>query len=602
MAITRVVHRVRCRKKDNKQVWADVKVVDAFTVVEPGGDERMLWVRAKDAKPFIIDDTGGKNGKGELEHCTRVSHMELVKAPDDPSQKFYIEVLDALALQPPPLHDANLAGKGMDHTKQLHGLPAKAVFGRGPFAMLMPEKDATKLIVDKTGLDLASGSQNDASRASHVNLVTEKGNTDDKTDGLNGDAVPPKKMDWCATLRMDGINLKVPGGNIAILTPKDKQEELDTTVMTTDPTTGEPCPPDNTDPNIYVTFPVNDDPNAPSIGCNVKIPVRRDGQKPIDQGALWSIERISSSFRPWFWFAEVTTPLAFSFFGDSPRWAWRGFVLWNNYPVIWILAPNAPIQSMGQFGSPDLDTCARAGNWDSSFPPVPSEWLQAAPRGAGGSFAPFGILQMTHPPLGPLPDAVPYGLALGGNNGSEIRSGRPNIFQLCGLPQPPYLHPGQPWDPFNNPVLPPSAKDAETAAHAFRDNWNSVADGFNDAINIFVPSGHDKPIFGQPPGWHWAVPWYDPAVDIAGNGASFQNAIPPGLATVAFPIELYAPATIFRIGVDQLRPDWWDTTHLELYNNPINAFISPILPPFLWSNDPWIGTNVPPHPNPPSGP
>src|SRR5579864_4503317 len=107
---TRVVHRVRCRKPDDGQIWADVKVVDAVTIVAPGGQEMLFWVRAKDAIPFIVDNTGDGNGKGSAPaSSTRISHMERIHGEDDPNQKFDIEVLDAMAFLPPPFIPADQA-------------------------------------------------------------------------------------------------------------------------------------------------------------------------------------------------------------------------------------------------------------------------------------------------------------------------------------------------------------------------------------------------------------------------------------------------------------------------------------------------------------
>lgn len=609
---TRVVHRVRCRKKDDKSIWVDVKVVDAITVIAPNGTEMLLWTRAKDADPFIVDKTGGNNGKGSADNCTRVSHMELVSGSEDPKQKFYIEVLDAIAFKPPKKFESDQSGAGLEDNEKRGGLPKSATFGTGPYALFVPESAATKFIVDNVGLGLGEGSSNGASRSGHINLVTEKGNTDEKTD--ESDSIPPKKLTWCATVKPDAVNFKVPGGNICLIIPKGLQEEVDTTKMTKDPITGDPCPPDNTDPNHYIKFPGdNSDADKPTIGCNIHIPRRTDGDKPIDQGPLWWIEKVASGFRPWFYFADINTPKAFSFFGAPGRlgsWAWRGFVLWNYYPVIWILSRNNPLIPMGQFGSPSLDLCARIGDWDFSFPPVPSAPFLAPPRpftsNESTPFGPFGILQMTHPPLGAPPAGVPYGVVA---PGSDIFDGRPNIWQLTGLQQPPRLDPTKAWDPFLNPYTPPSAKDAEDAAKKFKVNWNTVAQGHNTFIEGYVPGGgvsNGAPSYSQPPGWAWAVQWYDGFLGHGNPGgdfrASFQNGIPPGVATQFLPLEIYAPATSWTLDIDQLRPDWWDCTHLELYANPLNAFLPLVLPPFLWSNDPWTGSNHPSHPNPPSGP
>lgn len=636
---TRVVHRVRCRNPKDKSMWVDVKIVDGVTVLTPNGTEMMVLLDNKNAQPFIVDATPGGNAKGDAGKCTRSSHMELVVGGDDALQRFYVEILDAIAFQPPVKFDSDQIGRGLDDNEKRGGLPKTATFGKGPFALIMVESKARKYIVDNVGLGLDEGDPKDASRSMHVCMVTEKGNTDDKTD--ESDEIPPKKIGWLATVRADGVNFKVPEGNICILVPKGKQDEVDKTVLTTDPFDGKPCPPDNTDPNIYVAFPKEGDPNFPSVGPNIHIPsVLGDSKhgthpRPIDQGPFWWIDKISPGFRPWFWYADFNIPQAFSFFGSPGRlgnWAWRGFVLWNNYPVIWILSRNNAIVPMGDFGSPSLDLCARIGDWDFSFPPCPSKPFQAPGRPEGstvqfpfsaldfagaidpaagasgfeggfpntpGPFGPFGIIQLTHPPLGHPPDAVAYGLD---GSGAELWDAIPNAWQLTGEQQPPRLDPSKPWEPFHNPYTPPAAKDSERMARKFEANWNAAAKGHNAFIQGFVPGGgvsNGHAGYAEPPGWAWAVPFYDNSIGHAsgiagapgeGYRAAFNNGIPPGVATRALPLEIYSPATSWVMKVDQLDPALWDCTHLELYQNPLNAFSPLITPPFLWTNDPWIGT------------
>jgi hypothetical protein len=340
-------------------------------------------------------------------------------------------------------------------------------------------------------------------------------------------------------------------------------------------------------------------------------------------GALWYIKKISPGFRPWFWYCDIQTPLAFSYFGNPGRlgsWGWRGFILWNNYPVIWILSENAAPVPMGEFGSPTLDLCARttiiAGDKtivssdyqpvipvpsgplpmrarpDSSIPGIAV--LDAASAGTIGltgqanettPFGPFGFLPMSFAPLGPPPDKAPYGLTAFGNKGSEIWSSRPNIWQLTGKDQPKLSKPDEPFNAYTNPYLPPNMKDAKDCAKKFEELWNKVANASNKFIRSWegdgAPDGYPNP----PPGWSWAVDYYWP-----GNGtqwwASFQNGIPPLLGDT--PIEIQVPATVYTIKVDQLDPALWDTSHLEYYNNPDNyQYLAPY-PPVLWKDDPHL--------------
>lgn len=619
---TRVVHRVRCRKKEDSQTWADVKVVDAFTVLAPGGKSQLLWTRAKDAIPHIVDNTGDKNGV-DNSSPTRVSHMERVHSEDDPSQKFDIEILDACAFQPPHVGSGDQSAALEDATKR-DGLPKAATFGHGPFAVFLPDKDSIKFTVDKTGLGLGSGSGGSASRSGHVNLVTEKGNTDKKTDGLQdaGDSVPPHILDWCATIKTDAINFKAPhGANILLYMPISDQDEKDTTKEVKDPDTGESVPPDNTDPNKYVCFPADDTADR-STGLSVGIPVHDTGgeKKPISQGPLWWIERISPSFKPWFWYCDVNTPQAFSFFGNGGSgggggsWAWRGFVLWNFYPVIWILSVNNALVPLGTFGSPSLELCAEAGDWDFSSNPVPGATFLAPGRPPGSTvqfpfsaldisgaglqfendagpqvFAPFGLLSMTHAPLGKPPDAMPYGIT---EPGDELWDGRPNIWQLTGLPQPARSKPGEPFDPVTNAFPPPTQKKAEEAARLFETNWNAVTKGHNDFIqaNYVGTPSTPRAVYTTPPGWNWAVPFFDAFLgnvggDILGYHAAFQNGIPPGIATHSLPLEVYAPATTYTIKVDQLDPKKWDTSKLEYFKHPEKYGLGQFEPPVTYESE-----------------
>lgn len=615
---TRVVHRVRCRKKGDSQTWADVKVVDAFTVLAPGGKSMLLWTHAKDAVPVITDKTGDNNGV-QNENPTRVSHMERVHGEDDPNQKFDIEVLDACAFQPPHVGSGDQARELEDAEKRA-GLSKAATFGHGPFAIFLPDKDSIKFTVDKTGLGLGSGSGGEASRSGHVNLVTEKGNTDKKTDGLQdaGDSVPPHILDWCATIKTDAINFKAPAGaNILLYMPISDQDEKDSTKEVDDPDTGEKVPPDNTDPNKYVCFPDDSAAGGKSTGLNVGIPIHDASgeKKPISQGPLWWIERISPSFRPWFWYADVNTPLAFSFFGAPGRlgsWAWRGFVLWNNYPVIWILSANNAIVPMGDFGSESLELCAEKGDWDFSSQPVPGQTFLAPGRPQGSTvqfpfsalnisgisvefvtvepivFAPFGLLSMTHAPLGKAPDAMPYGLV---GDGDQLWDGRPNIWQLTGKPQPARGKPSEPFDPVKNPFPPPSQKKAEEAAKLFETNWNKVTKGHNDFIKGYQGDpGTPRNTYATPPGWEWDVPFFDAFLgDVGGNvlgyHAAFQNGIPPGIATHSLPLEVYAPATTYTIKVDQLDPKKWDTSKLEYDKHPEKYALGQFEPPQTYESE-----------------
>jgi hypothetical protein len=586
---SRVIHQVRCRSPHDSQIYVDVAVIDAISVKGPDDQEIVLATKASLATPFIKDDTGDGNGKGEARNATRCSHMERVKSTDDDTQKFDIEVLDALCFTPPKV---DTPSDTTSDNENLHGLLDSGQYGGAQRVLAMPAKDAALLVVDKTGLGL-DHSESSPTRSGHINLVTEKGNTDDKTDGIRdaGDTVPPTQLAWAATFKVDGLSIKGPNGAlVALILPPSGIDEQDSTQMTTDPDTGEPCPPDNADPNVYIGWPKDSD----SQGTNVGNPQNDTTGKhePIDMGILWYIKKVSPGFNPWFWFADINTPLAFSYFGSPGRlgsWGYRGFVLWNNYPVIWLLSVNNKIQPMGNFGSVSLEVCAESGNWDEQMPPVPSAEMTGF---EGGAFAPFGLLPMTHVQLGNPPDANPYGED---GDGSKLWDGRPNIWQLTGLPQPDRYDMTKPWNPFTNPNKFPTKKKAKECAELFKTNWNAVATGHNSFIEQYVGGGgvsNGGPSYTQPPGWAWAIPWYDGFIGHGTEGypsegyrSAFQNGIPPGVATHSLPLEIYTPATSWTLDIDQLDVKKWDTTKMEFTKNPINYFLPIVGPPVTWASE-----------------
>jgi len=561
---TRVTKLVRCRNKNIPQQYVDVEVLLAITLTGPDGVPVSYSLTPQNqgttVTPCIIDDTDqGGNGKGNPHNCSRLSHMERMTAADDPTQILDVEILDAFVLVPP--NNANPDGPDpANNEENLGGQIDSGQYNQAEHAFFCPNKKASLLVVDKTGLDQGQKpSLLDVTRSGHINMVTNAGDTDDHTEFSDSvdDVVPPVKHPYVSTIKMDAINFAGPDGNTyCMIVPKPGQDNSEQVVIDAtkyvdrDPFTGEEhVPPDNTDANVYVSFP---DKPKQSQGANLKKAPTSDqtGESgPINQGIFWWIKKISSPPRPWYWFATVQEPRAFSFFGNPPQgqsWGYRGFKFFDFFPVIWILSVNNPLISMGSFGSPSLELCAEEGNWDTTddLPNVPG----FNTLGGGGTFAPFGILPMTEPPV---PTA-------------QLPTSLPNIWQLTGLTQPPLADPTKPWNRQTNPYLNPTAAQAEACAKKFRDNWNATADGVNGLLEGFQSTSSPPdprwplaPPGGSPPGWAWSVPWYDPFI---GNGSGmFGSGIQPGLPH-HIPLEVFVPASVWKMDVGQLDPAIWDTT------------------------------------------
>jgi len=554
---TRVVHSVRCKNPNNKQIWVDVEVLDAVVVLDAGQQVEKLFLTSVDKGvsganaviPCIIDKTGddnGKGGDGSQPGYTRLSHMVRVTSPTDPTQNFDVEVLDAFNLQPPYNDDpSGPPASEPENFADLGGQSDTGEYGLGPdICLIQPYSKQTTLVVDNIGLGLqAPQLLAVATRAAHAVCVTSDGNTDDKTTDPT-DTIPPKKHPWVGTIRTDGVNFQPPAGNnVCVLVPKSTQNQIDTTKYTIDPDTGEMnVPPDNTDPNIYIGYP-----KTGSNGVNVHIPTEMPGG--ISQGILWWIKRIKSPPNPWYWFCLPQDYLAFSYFGSppesaSPKWGYRGFKLFNFFPVIWILSENNPLHPMGSFGSSSLVLCAEKGDWFT---------LGSIPTGnfgvnGSGTFGPFGVLPFVDPPL----------------DKSLFDQEVPNIWQMCGIDQPPLADRTKPWDRMNNPYEWPSADLGKQVAQLWASNWNSVADGVNGAITGLT--GTPWEIGNPPPGWKWSFTWtwpHGPAGDPYATWGAFQNGIQPELigqdGTLNLPPEVFTPANVMLMAVDQLDQKDWNT-------------------------------------------
>jgi hypothetical protein len=240
---------------------------------------------------------------------------------------------------------------------------------------------------------------------------------------------------------------------------------------------------------------------------------------------------------------------------------------------------NLPLQSLGDFGSPSLELCAEEGDW-FTLGSIPTAPIYSASRGpdsdlTGNSvnpFGPFGVLPMLDPPE---PDNM-------------IDQTVPNIWQLTGLTQPNLANPSMPWDRVHNPYLFPKTDDAETCAKTFATNWQSVADGVNGALAGLT--GTPWPIGNPPPGWQWAIPWtwpHGPAGYPYATWGAFQNGIQPELigqdGTLNLPPEIFTPATVWTLDVDQLDPETWDTRPCE--SQELGRVMPIFGPPITWASE-----------------
>ena len=592
---TRSTHTVRCRSKENPTIFVDMVVLDAITFIRPDGVEILIAaspsIQGVAKNPCIIDNTGDGNAVGDQHNCSRISHMEQFISQVDPSQIIDLEILDGFALQPPLVGDPFGIEDRVNDEQNLGGYFDSGEFWGARRALITQSTKAKYNTIDTTGLNLGELAGVVASRGAHINLVTDKGNTDDKTD--QAAEVPPVSQPFVATVKTDSINFGAPdGNNVCLLVPPSKVTDIDTTKYVTDPYTGEEnAPPDNTDPNIYAFFPPD------SAGANLgATPVSQQTNiaAPPSLGVFWWIKKISSTPQPWYWYAPPQQYLASSFFsplGPAPglprQFGYRGYYLFNDYPVTWILEANYPLVSMGSFGSDSLTLCAEIGNWlvtgaipNLTFTPGPEDQQI-------GAFGPFGVIPMTDPPI---PDNL-------------LPLNVPNIWQLTGLPQPNLAHPSLPWDALKNPYLYPSDDLAERAAQAFNSNWNTCANATNlyeqqTFVGIPEPFGSLVPKFNNysllpnpPPGWLWSTPYYipgdpkyKPPGQLTGFGA-FQNGIPVGMigydaAPAILILGVYVPINVWtmRVGGTHAIPGSPDYLDPKVWNTAPSVVPSGILP------------------------
>ena len=293
---TRRVHVVRCKDPVNTDIYVDVKVIDKIIYkgprggtlfAGPDGQENLLDCTAKNAQPFIVDKTpGGPNGKGSARRCSRVSHMTRLVNPDDPSMFFDAEILDAFAFVSP---------NGQE------------------IVMTYPDKAANASVIDKTGHGLEK-SVGRPTRVVRCDQIVK-----DAVPGASGASGAPYLItERVEALAFEGVN----GEENLLLEPHGDDTEIDTTKYTTDDQ-GNKTPPDNTDPNVYVSWPDNTARGGQSAG-----PWLGKGA-PVKQGPLWWIVNANGGLEL---FALFCVSLNLGFLGQSAG-DFRIFIHDANFPV-----------------------------------------------------------------------------------------------------------------------------------------------------------------------------------------------------------------------------------------------------------------------------
>ena len=638
---TRVIHKVRCRSTADPMVWADVTILDDLILTMPNGKQFGYFVgggntaNGATCTPYIADPTNdGNQQTPAISSTTRISHMEQISGSQDPSQLADFEILDhfnvTLSFEATPF--SLDAGEGVGQENDM-GYADSGQYGGPPRSLFMQANQAVggssvMAIADPTGLKLdvpyvaPAGGGGGSTRVGHINIVTNMGDTDSGTsgitvgsDGSGGQQVNPQGTPYLVTVKTDLIAFAAPNRNtILIEAPKSNQNDIDLTQYGADPYNPDDtmAPPDNKDPNKYVYFPDpsknqsggpnSGQPQNDLNGINMQSPTYTNATVPantgpINQGILWWVSKISAPPPPWFWYMQIYELLAFSFFagggaGLAPvHWGYRGFQLTNWYPVIWILAENNPLQVMGIGGANSLEDAALNGYqeyMEGDYQDAFTNWggigipnFAGYTAGAGPSFveAPYGVLPMQDPPL-------PENL---------FQYAVPNIWQLTGLTQPNLTNPNKPYNGTTNPYLPPTTKQASTAANTFANFWNNCANTLNKLFTSWVPGGSNDPNGGgtitpQPNGWKWKTPYYWPNVT---RSSEFQSGIPTllleGGGGPAFPIEEYDPINIWNCGVGTLDPGEWNLSGIGS------------LMPMQWKNpkpNPKFNPNPDPSPDP----
>jgi hypothetical protein len=297
--------------------YVDVEVLDAISLVLPNGFEIAYAINAAatpNCVPAIIDNTGDGNDIAPGDKNTSISAMQQFIGDTDPTQIMDVQVCLAVTMT------------GPDGTAHVLNCPPSNSSDIGG-----PETTANPRIIDDTDSGLAQDPGSEATRLQHVAKILAQDDpqtypppdypsadnqTDDKflveliTDAIAFDGpvgpigMPSLNSEHPDRLELDQIDktsIPIWGEQFCMsfvnpdivlngaLSPA--AECKDTTQYVTDPQTGYQVPPDNTDPNVYVYFPV--DSQGPFVGLG------KDGTGKvgtgIDMGPIWWITQAVES-------------------------------------------------------------------------------------------------------------------------------------------------------------------------------------------------------------------------------------------------------------------------------------------------------------------
>lgn len=236
MAPSRRTHIVRIPADKNApdDNYVDVEVLDAIAFKGPKGEDMVLNFKKENIVPYIVDNTGGGNGK-ENSKATRRSHMERIKG--DGGATLDVEVLDIVSFR---------------------------TTNGDEYIMNLPSAKASAFSTNGT----SDGGNN--TRRTH----NEKIYKDGKKDPVN----------FMTVTRTDAVAFRtIMGKELIIKMPSSDdggtRADTYTTPQGYDPTKDEPKPPINKDPNVYVSFPKKD--SNPFTG-----------DAKISQGPFWWIRKV----------------------------------------------------------------------------------------------------------------------------------------------------------------------------------------------------------------------------------------------------------------------------------------------------------------------
>ena len=274
-AVSRVTYQVRIPNPADTTglTYIDVEVLASITFIGSDGLEHCYDFGG--AKPCIIDATatGDYGNKGDATSASRISHIIRVTNPDDSTQYFDIEILDAFCVL------------GSNGDEELHEIKMSDLAG------------ALGTVIDTTGSGLGSDPA-DPSRISHVVKIvqTNQEQTDfdgvlcacDNTDDNKNEANDSLTGQFTCIAKTDVVSYLGSNGQENLYEQPYNEDKIDATQWTTD-SKGDKAPPKNTDPNPYIVWPAN-----VTIDNNGWLGKKGMDGSPLSQGPLWWIKRIGT--------------------------------------------------------------------------------------------------------------------------------------------------------------------------------------------------------------------------------------------------------------------------------------------------------------------